>query len=234
MRLRLWNKSLMARLVSYILFLSFLTVGLTGYIAYRRASHALEHSVFNRLNAVATLKEYELERWIDEQRQRVVFFSQLPAVREAAHVLMSGNETDARYQAAYPELRDYLNLLFSSSDLQEVFILSSTGGKVIISSHPASEGTYHVKDIYYVQGRQSTFVQPIYASPTTLKPTMTIATPLVGIMEETSGEAEGEASGSRWEPPGVVAAHLDLDRMDQIIGERTGLGLTGETYLVDR
>lgn len=229
MRLKLWNKSLMARLGSYFLLLSLLTVGLVGSIAYWRATRALQDSVFQRLNAVATLKEYELERWIDEQRQRVVFFSQVPAVRESARVLMNSEATDARYQEAYLDLRNHLNLLRSSSDLQEVFILSSSGGKVLASSNPASEGTYHVKDIYYIQGRRDTFVQPVYASPTTVKPMMTIATPLIGV-----GSEEDAAMGRNGQKlPGVVAAHLDLDRMDQIIGERTGLGLTGETYLVD-
>lgn len=32
---------------------------------------------------------------------------------------------------------------------------------------------------------------------------------------------------------GVLASHLNLDRIDRLILERTGLGASGETYLVN-
>ena len=50
----------MARLVGYFLLLSLAIVSLVGFVAFIRAREALKQSVFDRLDAVAVLKEDEL------------------------------------------------------------------------------------------------------------------------------------------------------------------------------
>jgi PAS domain S-box-containing protein len=62
-------------------------------------------------------------------------------------------------------------------------------------------------------------VQNVYPSPITLAPTMTVATPVL------------DERGQRL---GVLAVHLSLKRMDEIIQERIGVGASNEAYLVDR
>jgi hypothetical protein len=120
--LKFWNKSLMARLVSYFLLLSLLTVGLVGYVAYTRATETLKQSVFDRLQAVATLKEDGLIRWVDEQRRNVVFIAWLPEVRAQAGSLLSHSESDPDYQAAYELLAEKLRFVVTStSDSAELF-----------------------------------------------------------------------------------------------------------------
>lgn len=215
----LLRKSLMARLVSYFLLLSLITVSITGYIAYIRATDALQDSIYNRLNAVAALKEEELNRWVQEQRQRVIFISRLPDIWSHTELLTRYDEDDAEYQVGYLYLSHFFSSIPSTmSDLQEIFILGDEGGKVLVSTDAMHEHEYHLQQAYFTQGRVAPFVQNIYASPQTLKPTMTIATPIQG------------PYGDRL---GVLAAHINLDRMDDIISQRTGLGESGETYLVD-
>jgi two-component system sensor histidine kinase/response regulator len=217
--MRLWKKSLMVRMVSYFLLLSLVTVGVVGYIAYVRSTEALKKSVFDRLSVVTTFKGDELSRWVDEQRLNVVFLASLSEVRTAAQTLMSREKTEDGYRAAYADLAQCLkNVMANKSDLQEIFILTDVGGQVVISSDPSLEGQYRVRDIYFTQGRLSTYVQSVYASPITLKPTLTIATPLL------------DATGRRL---GVLAVHMNLNQMDRIIMQHAGLGESGETYLVD-
>ena len=91
--MKFWKKSLMARLVGYYLLLSLVTVGLVGIIAFTRAREALKQSIFNRLEAVSTLKEDALNRWIDDQRRDVVFIAWLPEVGEQAGLLLSRPES---------------------------------------------------------------------------------------------------------------------------------------------
>ena len=100
-----------------------------------------------------------------------------------------------------------------------MFVLSEVGGKIVVSTDPSHEGQYRVTDRYYTQGKLGTFVQNVYPSPITLAPTMTVATPLL------------DESGRRL---GVLAVHLSLKRMDEIIQERIGVGASNEAYLVDR
>ena len=219
--MKFWKKSLMARLVIYFLLLSLVTVSLVGYIAFLRAREALTQAVFDQLETATTLKEDELNRWVADQRQDVLLIAALPEVRTQAEVLLSHAESEPEYQSAYALLSDYMAAVAARKlDLQEIFILTDVGGKVILSTDKTHEGEYHTDASYFTQGRLGVFVQNVYPSPITGKPTMTIATPLLNEVGRQLG--------------GVLAVHLDLDRMDKIILKRIGLGASGETYLVDR
>ena len=65
----LLRHSFVARLVAGFLLLSLLTVIAVSYIAYNRARGALVSSVYERLKVAVTLKENELNRWIEDQKQ---------------------------------------------------------------------------------------------------------------------------------------------------------------------
>jgi signal transduction histidine kinase len=219
-RLRdVWTKSLMVRFVSYFLLLSLLTVGLVGFLALMQAREALTQSVFDRLAAVATLKESSLSRWVDEQRRVIVFIAWLPEVRSQASAMFEHAPDDPAFQAAFTALSEYLDyVVTSTSDSQELFILD-LNGTVLLSTIERNIGHLHSSDPYFIQGKSNTYVQNVYTSPLTGKPTITIATPLFD---------------SNKRRVGVLASHLNLARIDRIILERNGLGLTGETYLVSR
>ena len=103
-------------------------------------------------------------------------------------------------------------------DFYEISLLSPEGGEVLVSSRLQSEGDFRVSDTYFTRGLQEVFIQEIYLSPVFFKPTITIAGP----MYDEAGQKIG-----------VVAGHLDLSNMDRIILKRSGLGRTGESYLVD-
>jgi signal transduction histidine kinase len=218
--MKFWKQNLMARLVGYFLLLSLLTVGLAVYLAYFRAAEDLQASIFDRLGAVAVLKENGLNRWVDEQRRNVVFVAWLPEVQVQATLLLSdeADSSSASYQAAYTLLSQYLEFVVTStSDSQELFILNLEG-KIILSTDKSHEGQVEAASPYFQRGRSATYVQKIYPSPLNGRPTITIATPLFDKDKRRVG---------------VLAGHLNLSRIDQIILERTGLGESGETYLVD-
>jgi signal transduction histidine kinase/CheY-like chemotaxis protein len=216
--LKFWNKSLMARLVGSFFFLLLLTISLVGYLVYIQATRSLTQSVFDRLNAVATLKEDGLTRWVEQQRLYLVFIAWQPVVRQQAGDLLGGASTLSDRQATYAKLSDYLRLVVTStSDTGELFILD-LNGKVIVSTERSHEGQSQAHAPFFLLGRTTTYMQPVYTSPDTFRPTITIATPL---FDENTRRV------------GVLAGHLNLARVDRIILERTGLGSSGETYLVN-
>jgi signal transduction histidine kinase len=212
-----WKKSLMARLVVYYLLLSLTTVGLVGVIAFTQAREALKQSVFNRLEAVSTLKEDALNRWIDDQRRDVVFIAWLPEIGEQAGLLLNRPESSPEFQSAYTILSEYLKFLVTStSDSAELFILD-LDGNIILSTDKSHEGFWQGEAPFLIQGR-SKLTQSIDTSPITGQPTITIATPLFD---------------ERKRRVGVLASHLNLPRIDRLILERTGLGSSGEIYLIN-
>jgi signal transduction histidine kinase/HAMP domain-containing protein len=216
--MRAWNKSLMARLVSYFLLLALPTVALVGYMAYFQATDTLKQSVFERLNAVATLKEDGLNRWVEDQRRDVVFIAWLPEVRAQAGELLSHQASEPEYQAAYALLSEYLRFVVTGTSDSEELLILDLNGDIVLSTDKTHEGQSRAEELYFSQGKSSTYVQNVYPSPLTGRPTITIATPLFDRDKRRVG---------------VLASHLNLARIDRIIFERTGLGESGETYLVD-
>ncbi len=213
-----WKQSLMSRLISAFSLLSLVTVSSSGAIAFIRGRAEIEKLVFERLEVTATLKEEALNLWVDNQRDAVVSLARVPEIRDRAGKLLEPELVDQ--EAVYDSLREYLDSIRATQpEFLELFILSDIGGQILVSTDRDREGQYRVKDRYFTEGRQQTFVQNVYPSSATGKPTMTIATPLQ------------DSQGTK---VGVLAAQLNLEKMDSIIFERTGLGESGESYLVDR
>jgi signal transduction histidine kinase/DNA-binding response OmpR family regulator len=216
----------MVRLVVSFLILSALTVAVVGVVAYQRARASLQGTVFDRLDAAAELKAASLDRWIDDQRRNVVFVSGV----------MGGYETDGEVvgtlnqaisdvlagegpldPAAHDAVQQILAYVVSKTADAQEFLVLDLEGTVVVSTVDAHEGASQADVPYFVQGASNTYVQPVSESALGDASVITIATPLF------------DRSGQRI---GVVAAILNLERLDRIVLERTGLGTSGETYLV--
>jgi GAF domain-containing protein/HAMP domain-containing protein len=222
---KFWKQHLMLRLVSYYLLLSLATAALVAFVTYHHARDMLRQSVFDRLTAVANLKEEDLKRWVYELREDVIVLVELPGFQEQVEQLLQTHPGEqarsrAEYQVAYHFLSDYLATIEQQKTaFRELAIISQAGGRVVVSTEKRHEGQYRSQDTYFLQANQDVFVQNIYISPHTGDLTITIAVPLWA------------RDGRRL---GVLAAHLDVGRMDHIVLERSGLGRSGETYLVDQ
>ncbi|MEA5538219.1 ATP-binding protein [Limnoraphis robusta Tam1] len=209
-----WKNSLLIQLVSSFLLLSLLIVSLVGFVAFYQAKISLKQSVFERLSATASLKEEELNRWVIDQGQTVLSLAKLPEIRTQAEAILTSNS---------PDSSSFLQEAFSSfithqTGLQEIFLLSRSG-RVVVSTHPKQIGLYKPLVQYSFVKPNSTegFVSNFYRSPDTGKAQITLAIPLLN---------------SDNKQQGILATNLNLDRIDQIIRQNTGLGKTGETYLV--
>jgi PAS domain S-box-containing protein len=212
------KNSLISRLVVSFLGVSLMTVLIVGFMSYERARSALKSAVYDQLNATIELKEDALNRWLDQQLDDLIFIKTQPAVQRAAELLLR-EEDPERLSHAYNTLFGVFQILFvNMQDFSDIALLSSKGGEVVVSSRLESVGDFRVSDTYFIEGLKGPYIQEIYLSPVTFKPTITVASPVY----DHSGQSMG-----------VLAANLDMDRLDDIILERSGLGKTGESYLVD-
>lgn len=284
------RKSLLSQLVSYFFFLSLVTVSIVAVAAYVRARDALQKSVVDRLDVATSLKEYQLNEWVKNQRQDVLLIAAMPEVRARSAVLLkqrnsrNNSVSDAQpdlepgtqapeiaelqnklkslgyysgmadgfygetTQAAISKLKDAVSLAAGNTaildswnglnayttiakflsdlaavkpDMQEIFI-TTKGGIVVFSTDKSKIGKYLPlgdPTTFFTREGADTVIPNFYTSRRTGKPVITFATPLLDL------------TGQRI---GVVAVNLNLDRVDALIRERTGLGKSGETYLVGR
>jgi signal transduction histidine kinase/ActR/RegA family two-component response regulator len=214
----------MARLVLTFLALSLLMVGIVGTVSYLRARDSLETSVFDRLSGAEQLKADSLDRWIDEQRRNVVFVAGLLGGFEsgtsgAVRALLTRDPGDPRNASARTSVRSVLEYVVSQTADAQEFLVLDLDGNVVVSTVGDHEGRDQRNEDYFIRGSSGTYVHPVAESSLTAKPTITVATPLFG--------SDGQRIG-------VVAANLNLERLDRIVLPATGLGRTGQSYLVGR
>ena len=218
--MRSWNQHLTAKVASSFLVLSLVAVGVVGSVAFFRAREALKQAAFDRLSVAATLKEEEIGRWFEDQQRDFLLVTQHPELQRNIKILLSGKTADPNYLAADKILSNYLiSVTQTKPALREIFILDRSN-QIVLSTNKQREGDYEIlANVTYFERVESkdTFDPIFYVSPVTGKPSVTLAIPL------------RDAAGVR---QGVILAHLNLDRIDRIVRERTGLGDSGETYLV--
>ncbi|NEO45534.1 MULTISPECIES: hybrid sensor histidine kinase/response regulator [Moorena] len=222
--IKLTQKTLLSKLVNYFSLLSVVTVTIVAITAYSLARKALKQSVFDRLSVAVSIKSAELNQWFNNQRQDVLLSAQLPEIRRQAEVLLSSKRSQTRsrdYQIAYNSISEYLtDLAAIKPNLREISLLT-TGGIIIFSTNKTLEGNYQplgATTTYFT--RDQTDIKPtFYSSSRTGKTAITFATPVLN------------QSGNRI---GVISITLDLQEVDNLIRDRTGLGKSGETYLVGR
>ncbi|NJP05369.1 MAG: HAMP domain-containing protein [Chloroflexaceae bacterium] len=123
-------------------------------------------------------------------------------------------------QIQLASVEDYLTTLTRhKTDFAEIMLLDPDTGQVLVSSEHEHRNLDQALEPFFVEGRERTFVQSVYRSPTNGKPTITIATPL-----KPDAEAKVEA---------ILVAHLNLDTINRVLLRNTGLGKTVQIALRD-
>jgi signal transduction histidine kinase len=101
----------------------------------------------------------------------------------------------------------------------ECFVLSLEG-KIVASSNRASVGLDRAGDDYFLGAKKEVYIKDAYYSKCTKQPTLTFSAPITNHKTK--------------EFLGVVVNKVSLSSLDEITADRTGLGKTGETYLVNK
>lgn len=216
---KFFSRNLTARLAGYFALVMLIGTILIGYLAYSGVRVTVLSSTVGQLQAVANLKEDALDRWVEEQRRNVILIGSLPEVRQWVEILLNSNPSDATIrQNAYEQLSEYLKSAVANlSDLRELAIVD-LDGIVVLSTDKISEGQNWSQEPFFVRGRSVLYVQNVYLSRQNGEPMMSIAMPLF------------DTSRRRM---AVLVCHLNIERLERIILERSGLNMRGEVYLIN-
>lgn len=217
------NKSLLTQLVGYFSVLSVVTVTTVAVGSYFQARRSLEKEVINRLTVATQLKNYQLKKWVENQLRDTLLVSHETRIQQALSTLLTKKPTAPQYQQAYKTLKEHVaQLIAIKPNLRSIRITRNSGFVVFASDDPKLEGTYRPLGdpaTYFTRDRIDIVVPNFYISPSTEKASITVATPIT------------DNKGTRM---AALVADLNLDEVDTLIRDNTGLGETAETYLVGR
>lgn len=220
--MKFWKQQLTTKIASSFLLLSLLTVGVVGGVAFFSAREALQKAAFNKLSVAATLKEEEITRWFESQQRDFLLITEFPDVKAKISKILDikTKTSESDYQTAHNIIYQYLREVNKvKPNLQEISIIDRTN-RIILSTNKNRQGKYepsaNMTEVEKVK-RGSEFVPIFYVSSDTGKLTVTLK------------KTWSNSAGIR---QGMILANLNLERIDEIVREKTGLGKSGETYLV--
>jgi signal transduction histidine kinase/DNA-binding NarL/FixJ family response regulator len=218
------SKRLLTQLVSYFSVLSVITLGAVAVASYFQARQSLEEEVINRLTVAAKLKSDQLDKWVENQLRDISLVSQEGEIQDALRTILTTDPSHPAYQKAHHLLERYVRRLIEvKPNLRSIRITRNSGFVVFASDDPSLEGSYRPLGdpaTYFTpeRGNLNNIVVPnFYISPNTQTAAITFATPIM------------DSQGVRM---AALVADLNLDEVDTLIRDNTGLGATAETYLV--
>jgi serine phosphatase RsbU (regulator of sigma subunit)/HAMP domain-containing protein len=184
--------------------------------------------VVDQLQSVATLKEAEIEAWVRGLGVNLDIVVSGPQVMDRLKRLTQESVALADYQSTYNELQEHFRWAVGQMEQFEELFLMDLGGRVVLSTSTAQEGQVHSNWDYFQEGLKGDYTQPPSYSLSSGVMSVIVTRPIYQgryYLQYIRQSAEGEVLG-------VLAGRASLERLNEIMLERAGLGETGETYLV--
>jgi len=194
------------------------------FIVYYQQSNSIKREAFDKLAAVRDLKVRELERWMDARTGNLKTISTDKEIMEIEKIFLKSKQEKNilnSYNTVNFLIVRYLN---NYSAYKELFIVNPKTGVVELSSDRENEGRNVSDDKYFTEPLQTKkiYIKGIYYSKFLKKTHMTFSIPIFST-EQTSHII------------GILVARIDLENsLYNLLQNRTGLGSTGETLIVNR
>lgn len=170
--------------------------------------------ILEQLASVATLKQTFIETWLDDLQAGLRDVHHHPDVQRAA-ALLAGEWDPARAEAARAVLRTEMK---ARRHFAELYLIDLDGRKVV-STDPEEEGYRFRRKRFFGEGLKAPYNQILAYSVAQHYNWVIVVRPFRGPGGETLG---------------VLGGRAGLAVIDELLAERSGLGGTGETYIVGR
>lgn len=184
-----------------------------GAVALYLQRNTLEALTSVQLQSVSVLKEYNIKRYINLAVAELEFYSERKETRDTfVNFLQHG--TKVTYQETHATLNE---MLAENTFFLNVFLMDGSG-VVVASTDTGEEGKIRSGESFFLNAKKGTAVQSFYYDITTGKPELIIAGPI---------------TDERGALLGILATKIKLEDVSSILREKSGLGATGETFLVN-
>jgi signal transduction histidine kinase/DNA-binding NarL/FixJ family response regulator len=207
-----------SKIANYFLLLALVTVGIVGGMAYVTAKQSLEKAAFEKLNVAANLKEEEIDRWFEDLQQDFLLTVEMPDIKANLALMLSSTDREKTQQAYASIAQHFTKFVQIKPKFDEISIIDRDRQVIFSTNRHRQNRQQLFQQITYVKpGQQANFTPLFYLDPITKKPAMTLAQAIV----DRHGVEQGK-----------VLVQVNLNRIDRIVGETSGLGTSGQTYLV--
>jgi len=197
--------------------LSFLTVILisgiiAGGIFYYLAKKHLKEQINYNLEAIGSARQKHIETYLSLLR---ISMGQMSKSAVLENFLKAPNDAD-RFEVAFERLE---RTEAANPDIFELMLLDLKG-KVIVSTDKKAIGQDKSTDEYFTGAREDVFIKDAYFSDSIKNPCLAVSAPVFDSQTQ--------------ELLGVVVGRVDMSGLNKITTDVTGLGNSGEMFLVNK
>lgn len=202
--------------------LSFLGVALillstAGTTVYIIVNDNLQKSIYNNLAVAVTSRANHIETYL---KMLEVSVGQLSKSTILEDFLKIKDKEDSRLNEAFQQAMQKLKRTKEVNPSIFEFLLLDATGKVAASSNKSSIGADKSTDAIFLGGQKNTFIKDVYYSQLVKEPLIAVSAPF---LDSHTGEFLG-----------MLVARVRLNELNNIVTNRTGLGKTGEIYIVNK
>jgi len=183
-------------------------------IVYITVKNKFEEHIFDHLMTAAQSRSNHLETFLEEQKETVEQITVTPTFKE----LLITSKNNAAYNQ---KLEQTIEALGSNihDEFFDTFLLDKNG-TIVSSVNRGSIGHDKSNDPYFFNAKEATYIKDVYYSTTTGKNSIAVSSPII--------------DNKTNQVLGVIVARIETDKLNNITLDRTGLGETGEIYLVNQ
>ncbi len=202
----------------YLLFVGFMFVGSFGPIIlyYNTSVDVLEEQAFHYLNAIASSRADHIEYYLNQKKEAIRVLAKDHHFPDLLLGVAEGKPTFGEFNMEHYQ---YVFETSRQKEYNELSILDDRG-TVLVSSNNNIIGDDEFNEDYFLNAREDSYVKDVYYSKDNEGNMIAVSAPL-----------EHPDSGKFL---GVFVTRMNTDLLNEITLDRTGLGETGEVYLVNR
>ena len=185
-------------------------------IFYMTSKSSLEETIYAHLKTAAYSRAHHINTFLEAQKDALVQLSQSVVFENLLKTGRAGPDYKDRFDATMLRLQKTEE---ANKAVYEILVLDAKG-KIVASDNRERIGLDKSGDAYFLRGKEGPYIKDAYYSETTKREALAISAPIID-------------NKSR-ELLGIAVAKISLDILNKITTDRTGLGETGEIYLVNK
>lgn len=190
-----------------------IAVGAISILVSRNISTSIiRHQITHNLISTTQSRAAHLKTLLDLEKEMI---RQLSDCTDIEALLLSGKEEN--YFQDFDRVMNELNSIVQKGEYVYAALVLDPKGTIIASSSQEDIGKDKSNDPYFLGGEEGIFIKDVYLSTSGLK-TMAFSAP---ILDKKDNKLLG-----------VVVQRADTEKLFKITTDPTGLGQTGEVYLV--
>jgi PAS domain S-box-containing protein len=186
-------------------------------VFYITARKSLQDRIYAHLETTVRSRAHHIETYLKEHKGKVEIMADSAVVENAIEAFQNkeSGSTELTKEAGLV----VAEFIQTEEDFYEIFVLNRDG-KIVSSTDQSSIGLDRSTDTYFLGAREVSYIKDAYYSTTTKRRSIAISAP---VLDDETGQ---------W--LGVLVARSDLMGLSNIACDRTGLGKTGEIFIVNK